>query len=104
MDIGVIAEKNDFGKWALYSDITEVIKGISFFSTENNNRKKMRENGFDFLHINYNSYNSFFLFLLLFIIIILLSIANNGKPFFFQLRPGKGWGNLQDCEVQNHER
>lgn len=66
-DVGVIAEKNDFGKWVLYGDLTGVIKEINFFIMENSNRKKMGKNGFDFMQINYNSYNSFQLINQLFI-------------------------------------
>jgi glycosyltransferase involved in cell wall biosynthesis len=58
-DIGVIAEKNDFGKWVLYGDLTEVTKEIRFFNRKTIHRQKLGKSGFEFLHKNFNSFNSF---------------------------------------------
>ena len=58
-DIGIIAEKNDFGKWILYGDLKEVIKQISILNRKTYNRLKLGESGFAFLHNNYDSVNSF---------------------------------------------
>ena len=58
-DIGFVAKNNDFGKWLLYGDLRGVVKEVRFFTDENNLRLKMGMNGFEFLHKNYSSTNSF---------------------------------------------
>ncbi len=58
-DIGMIAEKNNFGKWVLYGDLKESIKQIIFFNYKSDYRQQFGENGFSFLHKNYSSANSF---------------------------------------------
>ncbi len=58
-DIGKIAEKNEFGKWLLYGDLKEAIQQIIFLNHNPDHRQKLGENGFAFLHKNFNSVNSF---------------------------------------------
>jgi glycosyltransferase involved in cell wall biosynthesis len=58
-DVGLIAEKNDFGKWVLYGNLNESIKKIIFFNYNTDQRQRLGVNGFDFLHKNYSSVNSF---------------------------------------------
>jgi hypothetical protein len=58
-DVGIIAEKNDFGKWVLYGNLEESIKQIFFLHYKTNHRQKLGENGFAFLHKNFSSVNSF---------------------------------------------
>ncbi len=58
-DIGIIAEKNNFGKWALYGDLKESIKQIIFLDFNTIHRQKLGDNGYAFLHKNYSSVNSF---------------------------------------------
>lgn len=58
-DVGVIAEKNDFGKWVLYGNLEESIKQIIFLNYETDHRHKLGVNGFTFLHKNFSSVNSF---------------------------------------------
>ena len=58
-DIGIIAEKNDFGKWVLYGDLTGVTKEISFFNRKSIHRQELGKSGFEYLHKNFNSFNSF---------------------------------------------
>ena len=58
-DVGLIAEKNDFGKWVVYGNLNESIKKIIFFNYNSDQRLRLGENGFNFLHKNYSSVNSF---------------------------------------------
>jgi glycosyltransferase involved in cell wall biosynthesis len=58
-DVGIIAEKNDFGKWVLYGNLEESIKQIIFLNYKTGHRQKLGENGFAFLHKNFSSVDSF---------------------------------------------
>jgi glycosyltransferase involved in cell wall biosynthesis len=58
-DIGIVANNNDFGRGILYGDLSGVVKEVRFFTNQNNLRLKMGMNGFEFLHKNYSSTNSF---------------------------------------------
>lgn len=58
-DLGITAENNHFGKWALYGDLDNSLNQISFFTSEYNTRILYGNNGFDFLLKNYNSFLSY---------------------------------------------
>jgi glycosyltransferase involved in cell wall biosynthesis len=54
-DIGPIAENNNFGKWCLFGNNEEVTKEISFFIDNEELRKQMGINGFEFMLKEYDT-------------------------------------------------
>jgi glycosyltransferase involved in cell wall biosynthesis len=54
-DLGTIAVKNNFGKWALYGDLESTLKHIIFYTNEDSIRKLFGNNGYNFMEKNYNS-------------------------------------------------
>ena len=54
-DIGPISENNNFGKWCLFGNNEEVTKEISFFIDNEELRKQMGINGFEFMLKEYNT-------------------------------------------------
>lgn len=58
-DIGPISEKFEFGKWSYYGDLEHALLQVEFMIQNDERRKKMGENGFNYLISECNVENSY---------------------------------------------